>query len=156
MNDSVANDLRSPKVLATFRHPLEAEHLANGLRSHGIEVLTTGTTIATGAIEFAQVDVEVLVTSEQFDAARSIMNEIQSNEPIDWDNVNWQTNEIESSSNDQMETNTAEAETSEDSIESTISRWFYPSSPSKVSKWFLFAMLVLFIGYLVLVFFSPS
>ena len=81
------HDLRSPKVVATYRLPLEAEMLANELRERGIDVRTTGTTIATGSVEFLQIDVEVVVPAEQYDEARTIAESITDPGEIDWTSV---------------------------------------------------------------------
>ena len=87
------HDSRSPRLLTTFRHPLEAEQLANQLRENGIEALTTGSAIATGAIEFAQVDVQVLVPSEQLELARKVLADSQSTPPVNWDEIEWPDDE---------------------------------------------------------------
>ena len=108
------NDARSPRLLTTFRQPMEAEQLANQLRENGIEALTTGAAIATGAIEFAQVDVEVLVPSDQLDQARKVLADSQATPPINWDEVDCHED--------------GQSEVSEDSFESDIARLSYTSN----------------------------
>ncbi len=81
------NDLRSPQVLTSCRHPLEAEMLVNFLKAEGIDARTANTTIANGAIEFALIDAEVLVPSEQIGAAQELLKEFRAASEIDWDSV---------------------------------------------------------------------
>ena len=81
------SDLRSPQVLTSCRHPLEAEMLVNHLKAEGIDARTTNTTIANGAIEFALIDAEVLVPSEQLVAAQQHLEEFRAASEIDWDTV---------------------------------------------------------------------
>lgn len=128
-------DLRAPKVLTTFRHPIEAEHLANQLRDHDIEVIISGGPIATGTIEFVQIDVEVLVPAEQLKTARSLMQEFEANDsPIDWDAVDWQDGETPSATESELQV--------EDTIESSVSRLLYPEPSATLGNWFVVRLVV--------------
>lgn len=129
MNKAPNQDPRAPQVLTTFRHPMEAAQLVNLLIERGIEARTSGTTIASGSIEFAQIDVEVLVPNEQLESARTITEDFRSNEAvIDWSKVDWRNDEA----GEQFETTDASAS---DSIESSISRLLYPNPKPRVNNW---------------------
>ena len=113
-------DLRSPKLAATCRHPLEAEMLVNELRGEGIDAQTTSTTIAGGAIEFALIDAEVLVPAEDLDRAQQIIaRSRQEQANIDWDEV-----DVGEHSDETVHS------VDEQSLETDIARLWYPKAKS--------------------------
>lgn len=130
MNDV---DLRSPKVAATCRHPLEAEMCVNELRAHGIEAQSSSTTISNGAIEFAQIDAEVVVPAEQLEEAKAIVERLRNEQAnIDWSQVD--VGEMEVAEVDRTEVDETASHTQVEEA-TNIERLVYPPSPSLV-YWF--------------------
>ena len=112
-------DLRSPKVAATCRHPLEAEMFANELRANGIDAQTTNTTISGGAIEFALIDAEVLVPYESLEQAQQIIARLRKEQSnIDWNQVDVGERSTENSHS-----------TNQDHTTDEIQRLRYPQGP---------------------------